>query len=139
VPDPGSSSATSKLALPLLGETLTDFQRRPTLAELREIGANLAQLLRRKQCPLRPSKPRRAPRSTSTCFGPACPVVKWTWGFRAFEMPDGQEFIASFYGDDGFAEIDVVERHESLGSIEDKADWLGLTGEVSFPVGATKK
>ena len=60
-------------------------------------------------------------------------------GFHSFEMPDGQEFIAWFYGDDG-AEIDVVERHESLGPICDTAaDWLGLTGEVVFPVGATKK
>ena len=47
-------------------------------------------------------------------------------------------FIASFYGDDG-AEIDVVERHQSLGRIEDKAGWVGVTGEVSFPVGATSE
>ena len=60
------------------------------------------------------------------------------WGFHSFEMPDGQEFVASFYGDEG-AEIDVVERHQSLGRIEDKVDWVGLKGEVSFPVPATKK
>ena len=65
---------------------------------------------------------------------PVCETMALpSWGFHSFEMPDGQEFIASFYGDEG-AEIDVVERHQSLGPIEDKADWLGLTGEVSFPV-----
>ena len=59
-------------------------------------------------------------------------------GFHAFEMPHGQEFIAWFYGDDG-VEIDAVGRHESLCRIEDKAEWLGPTGEVILPVGATKK
>jgi hypothetical protein len=59
-------------------------------------------------------------------------------GFHAFDMPNGSEFIAWFCGDDG-VEIDVVTRHESLGRIEDKAEWLGLTGEVVLPVGATKK
>ena len=57
-------------------------------------------------------------------------------GFHAFAMPDGCEFIAWFCGDDG-VEIDAVGRHESLGRVEDKAEWLGLTGEVILPVGAT--
>ena len=69
---------------------------------------------------------------------PGCTMDLPNGGFHAFEMPDGQEFIAWFYGEDG-VEIDAVGRHESLGRIEDKAEWLGLTGEVVLPVGATKK
>ena len=65
---------------------------------------------------------------------PVCEMTELpNGGFYAFQMPDGQEYIAWFYGDDG-AEIDVVERHESLGRIEDKVDWLGLTGDVLVPV-----
>ena len=70
---------------------------------------------------------------------PGCEMDLPNGGFCAFQMPDGQEFIAWFYGDDG-AEIDAVERHESLGPISDTAaDLLGLTGDVVVPVGATKK
>lgn len=64
------------------------------------------------------------------------------WGFHSFEMPDGQRFIALFFGPDS-AEIELVEREESVGRIEDKnpdlAEALGLSGEVVFPVAARTK
>lgn len=60
-----------------------------------------------------------------------------SWGFHTFEMPDGQEFIASFQGERNELEIDTVGRHESIGPIENAAR-LGMAGEVSFPVRATK-
>jgi hypothetical protein len=59
-------------------------------------------------------------------------------GFHFFQMPDGQEYIALFDGPDA-VEIDAVERHGSIGRIEDKAAWLGETGEITIPVPATKR
>lgn len=61
------------------------------------------------------------------------------WGFHTFEMRDGLEFIAWFHGEQGEIEIDLVVRHDSLGCIEDKAEWLGLTGEITVPVPYTTK
>src|SRR5262245_2263912 len=61
-------------------------------------------------------------------------------GVHFFEMPDGAEFLIYVKGDpEHLAEIDAVARHESLGRIEDRAGWLGMTGEVTIPVGITKK
>ena len=61
------------------------------------------------------------------------------WGFHTFEMPDGREFIAWLHGEQGEVEIDLVAGHDSLGCIEDKAEWLGLTGEITVPVPYTTK
>jgi hypothetical protein len=36
------------------------------------------------------------------------------WGFRSFELPDGQRFIALFFGQ-RIAEIELVEREVTLG------------------------
>ena len=59
-------------------------------------------------------------------------------GFHCFRLADDKEFIC--YPLDGATlEINAIVRHEDLGRIEDKADWLGLSGEVIFPVPAIKK
>ncbi len=73
---------------------------------------------------------------------PGCEMDLPPGGFHSFEMPDGQRFIAQFFGPD-LAEIELVEREQSVGRIEDKnpdlAEALGLSGEVTFPVAARKR
>jgi hypothetical protein len=59
-------------------------------------------------------------------------------GFYWFEMPDGQGYIALFDGP-GAVDIDAVRHHESVGRIEDRAEWLGETGEIAVPVPATRR
>jgi hypothetical protein len=43
-----------------------------------------------------------------------CEVDLPPWRFHSFEMPDGQRFIALFFGQH-LAEVELVEREDSLG------------------------